>query len=82
MIRIGCARGSWRITDRKHEARGWRRRKDEARRIAINMARAGAARQGRGRVIRLVPSFGPRMVCTKCGTIGADVRPNWKERSR
>jgi hypothetical protein len=27
-----------------------------------------------------VPSFGPRMVCTKCGTIGADVRPNWKER--
>jgi hypothetical protein len=23
-----------------------------------------------------VPSFGPRMVCTKCGTIGADVRPN------
>jgi hypothetical protein len=27
-----------------------------------------------------VPSFGPRMVCTKCGNIGADVRPNWKER--
>jgi hypothetical protein len=27
-----------------------------------------------------VPSFGPRMVCTKCGTIGADVRPNWMER--
>jgi hypothetical protein len=26
-----------------------------------------------------VPSFGPRMVCTKCGTIGADVRPNWRE---
>jgi hypothetical protein len=26
-----------------------------------------------------VPSFGPRMVCTKCGTIGADVRPNWME---
>jgi hypothetical protein len=23
-----------------------------------------------------VPSFGPKMVCTKCGTIGADVRPN------
>jgi hypothetical protein len=22
-----------------------------------------------------VPSFGPRMVCTKCGTIGADARP-------
>jgi hypothetical protein len=29
-----------------------------------------------------VPSFGPRMVCTKCGTIGANVRPNWMERGR
>jgi hypothetical protein len=27
-----------------------------------------------------VPSFGPRMVCTRCGIIGADVRPNWQER--
>jgi hypothetical protein len=27
-----------------------------------------------------VPSFGPKMVCTKCGAIGADVRPNWRER--
>jgi hypothetical protein len=27
-----------------------------------------------------VPSFGPKMVCTKCRTIGADVRPNWRER--
>jgi hypothetical protein len=27
-----------------------------------------------------VPSFGPRMVCTKCGMIGANVRPNWQER--
>jgi hypothetical protein len=27
-----------------------------------------------------VPSFGPRMVCTKCGMIGAEVRPNWRER--
>jgi hypothetical protein len=26
-----------------------------------------------------VTSFIPRMVCTKCGTIGADVRPNWRE---
>jgi hypothetical protein len=24
--------------------------------------------------------FGPEMVCTKCGTVGADVRPNWRER--
>jgi hypothetical protein len=30
----------------------------------------------------LVREFGPRMVCTKCGMVGADVRPNWKERSR
>jgi hypothetical protein len=28
-----------------------------------------------------VPSFGPRMVCMKCGTIGADVRPNGKRLS-
>jgi hypothetical protein len=26
-----------------------------------------------------VPWFGPRMVCTRCDTIGADARPNWKE---
>jgi hypothetical protein len=26
-----------------------------------------------------VPSFGPRMVFTKCGIIGADARPNWQE---
>jgi hypothetical protein len=28
-----------------------------------------------------VPTFGPRMVCTRCGIIGADARPNWKERT-
>jgi hypothetical protein len=27
-----------------------------------------------------LPSFGPRMVCTGCGIVGADVRPNWQER--
>jgi len=26
------------------------------------------------------PSFGPRMVCTVCGAIGADARPLWQER--
>ena len=26
-----------------------------------------------------VPAFGPRMVCTRCGAIGAEVRPNWSE---
>jgi hypothetical protein len=26
-----------------------------------------------------VPSFGPRMVCTRCGIIGADARPKWQE---
>ena len=25
-----------------------------------------------------VPSFSPMMVCTICGAIGADVRPNWQ----
>ena len=29
-----------------------------------------------------IPSFGRRMVRTYCGTIGAHVRPNWRERSR
>ena len=24
--------------------------------------------------------FGPRMVCTRCGIIGADARPNWIDR--
>jgi hypothetical protein len=28
-----------------------------------------------------VPSFGPRMRCTKCGNLGADARPNWIERA-
>jgi hypothetical protein len=28
----------------------------------------------------LVKDFSPRMVCTKCGMVGADVRPNWQER--
>jgi hypothetical protein len=26
-----------------------------------------------------VPTFGPRMVCDRCGIIGADARPNWRE---
>jgi hypothetical protein len=30
-----------------------------------------------------VPTFGPRMVCTVCGIIGADAdaRPNWREQA-
>jgi thymidine kinase len=28
-----------------------------------------------------VPAFGPRIVCTTCGIVGAFARPNWKERS-
>src|SRR5215472_8351266 len=27
-----------------------------------------------------VPAFGPCMVCTRCGIIGAFARPNWQER--
>jgi hypothetical protein len=29
-----------------------------------------------------VPAFGPRMVCTGCGIVGANARPNWRERSQ
>jgi hypothetical protein len=28
-----------------------------------------------------VPSFQPRMKCSKCGNRDIDVRPNWKEQS-
>jgi hypothetical protein len=28
-----------------------------------------------------VPAFSPRMICTRCGIIGAHARPNWQERS-
>ena len=28
-----------------------------------------------------VSAFGPRMVCTGCGIVGAYARPNWKERT-
>jgi hypothetical protein len=28
-----------------------------------------------------VPEFGPRMVCTSCGIVGADLLPNWRERA-
>jgi hypothetical protein len=28
-----------------------------------------------------VVAFGPRMVCTGCGMIGADARPDWTERA-
>jgi hypothetical protein len=26
-----------------------------------------------------VPSIGPRMVCSRCGMVGADARPDWNE---
>jgi hypothetical protein len=29
-----------------------------------------------------VPAFGPRMVCTRCGMVGADARPNWREQPK
>ena len=29
-----------------------------------------------------VPAFGPRMVCTMWGAIGADARPNWRKRNK
>jgi hypothetical protein len=36
-------------------------------------------RRGPWRDCVLVPWFGLRMVCTRCGITGADARPNWKE---
>ncbi len=27
----------------------------------------------------LVPSFGPRMRCTRCGHLGANVMPDWRQ---
>jgi hypothetical protein len=27
-----------------------------------------------------VPAFRPRMVCTSCGIVRADARPNWQKR--
>ncbi len=27
----------------------------------------------------LVRAFRPHMVCTRCGIVGADARPNWRE---
>ena len=29
----------------------------------------------------LVPSFGPRMRCSRCGKLAATAIPNWKERA-
>ena len=29
--------------------------------------------------VMLVSAFRPRMVCTRCGIVGADARPNWRE---
>ena len=29
-----------------------------------------------------VPAFGPRIVCTSCGIIGAFARLNWQERAQ
>jgi hypothetical protein len=28
-----------------------------------------------------VPVFGPRMVCTRCGIVGAGARPSWREQT-
>jgi hypothetical protein len=29
-----------------------------------------------------VPDFEGRLKCTRCGTVGADIRPNWNEQRR
>jgi hypothetical protein len=30
----------------------------------------------------VLPPLGPRMVCTACGLIGADVRPDWSQHTK
>jgi hypothetical protein len=32
--------------------------------------------------ILFVRELGARMVCTKCGTVGVDARPNWKKQRK
>jgi len=39
-------------------------------------SRGGAAAERWGDAV-LVRAFRPRMVCTRCGIVGADARPNW-----
>jgi hypothetical protein len=58
----------------------WRDSAEKAR------ARAGQMkdRRAKRRLLGLaapVAAFGPRMICTGCGIVGADVRLNWQERS-
>ena len=36
-------------------------------------------REASKKVMDYCQTFGPRMVCTSCGIVGADARPNWTE---
>ena len=51
-----------------------------ARTVGVGVGMGGTSRRVALAGSRVVPSFGSRMVCTKCGAVGADVRPNWRER--
>ena len=42
------------------------------------VAQTGREVQVRHRCL-LLREFRPRMVCTRCGIVGADARPNWRE---
>lgn len=42
----------------------------------LSLSMVPAARWGDALLVR---AFRPRMICTACGIIGADARPNWRE---
>ncbi len=57
-------------------------RRPLALRLLLELPPPGGAEGGRWSSDDTVPTFGPRMVCTHCGIVGADARPNWKEQSQ
>jgi hypothetical protein len=50
-----------------------------ARRVMLDLSPSSGAERGQLADHLPVPTFGPRMVCTHGGIIGADARPNWKD---
>jgi hypothetical protein len=66
---------------RPHDPRRHARdRRALARGVVLDLPPSGGAqRRTLARGIP-VPAFGPRIVCTSCGLVGADARPNWSEK--
>jgi hypothetical protein len=78
--RTRCCTGSisWRSTARRPLPLGGRTAKlaklaARSRRYPVQRARRRGRRRGG------LPTFGPRIVCTGCGIVGADARPNRRE---